>query len=75
MKKVAHKYALEVMKNVTRAYEIYKRNNDTLWPDAIKEERKNFILSFDLKEKYTRIAPGHSYLDFHLIFDIKMDFN
>ena len=31
-------------------------------------------MAFDIKEMDTKIAPGHSYLDCHLIFDVKMDF-
>ena len=31
-------------------------------------------MAFDIKEKNTMIAQGHSYLDCHLIFDVKMNF-
>ena len=37
MKKVTHKYGLEVPRNVTHAYELEKRNNNTLYSDAIKK--------------------------------------
>ena len=34
----------------------------------------NVKFSFDIKEKDTKIAPAHSYLDSYLIFDVKIDF-
>ena len=74
MKKVTHKYGLEVPRNVTHTYELDKRNNNTIWADAIKKEMTILGVSLGIKEKDTNIAPGHSYLDCHLIFDAKMDF-
>ena len=35
---------------------------------------KNTRVTFDIKEKGTKIALGHSYLECHLIFDVRMDF-
>ena len=35
---------------------------------------KNVRVYFDIKKKDTKIDPGHSYLDYHIIFDVKMDF-
>ena len=32
-------------------------------------------MDFEINEKDTKIPPGNSYLDFHLIFDVKMYFN
>ena len=40
MKKVTHKYVLEIPSNVTHTYELDKRNNNTLWADAINKEMK-----------------------------------
>ena len=37
MKKITHKYGLEVPRNVAHAYEIDKINNNTLWVNAIKK--------------------------------------
>ena len=37
IKKVTHKYSLEVPRNVTHTYELDKRNNNTLWADAIRK--------------------------------------
>ena len=73
-KKITHKYGLEVPRNATHTYELDTRNNNTFWADAIKKEMKNVRVDFDIKEKDTKISPGHSYLDCHLIFDVKMDF-
>ena len=63
MKKVTHKYGLEVPMNVTHAYELYKRNINTLWVDAIKKDMKNVRGVFGVKERDTKIDVGHSYLD------------
>ena len=37
MKKVTHKYGLELPRNVNHEYELDKRNNNTLWADAINK--------------------------------------
>ena len=37
MKKISNKYGLEVPRNVTHAYELDKRNNNTLWLYALKK--------------------------------------
>ena len=34
----------------------------------------NFRVAFGVNEKYTKMSPGHSYLECHLIFDVKMNF-
>ena len=41
MKKITHKYGLEVPRNVTHVYELYKRNNNTLGAEKIKKEMTN----------------------------------
>ena len=60
MEKVTHNYDLEVPRNVTHEYATDKINNNKLWEEAIKKEMKNVRLTFDVKEKNTKIAPGHS---------------
>ena len=68
MKKVTHKYGLKVLRNFTHTDELDNRNNNTLWEDAIKKEMTNVRSAFDVNKKNTKIYPGHSYLDCHLIF-------
>ena len=49
MNKFTHKYGLKVPRNVTHSYELYKKNNNTLWEDAIKKETTNVRVAFDVK--------------------------
>ena len=51
IKKVTHKYSLEVPRNVTHTYELDKRNNNMIWEYTIKKEMKYFRLEFDVKGK------------------------
>ena len=53
MKKVTHKYGLEVPMNVKHTCELYKISNNMLWAYTINKEIKNVRVAFDVKEKET----------------------
>ena len=43
-----HKFGIEMPKTVKEALELNKRNNNTLWADAISKELKNIQFAFDV---------------------------
>ena len=49
IKKVTHKYGLEVPRNVTHAYELNNKNNNTLWAGDINKKTANVRVAFYVK--------------------------
>ena len=48
MQKVTHKYGLEVPRNINHAYELDKRNNNTLWSEVINNKMTNVRVAFEV---------------------------
>ena len=51
MKKVSHKYGVEVLTLIEHAYRINRDNKDTLQRDAINKEIRNLKVVFDILAK------------------------
>ena len=54
VRKTTHKYGIEVPTSVEHAYEIDKRNGNTLWRDALKKEMYNVGVAFEILEEGAR---------------------
>eukprot|EP00978_Attheya_sp_CCMP212_P012594 scaffold31500_cov55-Attheya_sp.AAC.3 len=65
---------IEVPKNVADALVIDKRNENTLWEDSIKLEMKNVMPAFKFLEGDMPAPVAYKKIQYHMIFDIKMDF-
>ena len=74
VRKVTHKYGIEVPRSVRQAYEIDQKNNNTFWRDAIQKEMKNVELAFQILENNEKVPVGYAKASGHLIFDVKMNF-
>ena len=74
VRKVTHKYGIEVPRSVQHAYEIDQNNNDTFWTNVIQKEMKNMGVAFQLLENNEKVPMEHAKASGHLIFDVKMDF-
>eukprot|EP00957_Ditylum_brightwellii_P004210 320146-Ditylum_brightwellii.AAC.1 len=61
-------------KTVEDAYEIDKKTGTKCWARAIEKELKNVQLAFNILEKDESVPVGFQHIDFHWVFDIKMDF-
>ena len=48
IKKVSHKYGIEVTTSIEHAYRIDRDNRKTLWRDAINKEMVNLKVAFDI---------------------------
>ena len=70
----SHKYGIEIPKNVEHAKRLDAKNNNTLWWDAICEEMSTVRVAFEEIEE-DGIPRGHTHIDCHLIFDVKLGEN
>ena len=71
--KRSHKFGIEVPCTVKRALEIDRENGNSLWREAIAKEMAAVRVAFKLLDDRQNPPPGHSYMDCHMIFDIKLD--
>ena len=73
--KRTHKFGFEIPKTVERALEIDREMGEhcTLWRDAIAKEMKNVRVAFKIMEDGKDPPPGYSFMNCHMVFDIKLD--
>jgi hypothetical protein len=74
VRKTSHKYGKEIPTSRDHAYEIDKKNGNTLWGDALKKEMMNVGVAFEILPVDGQPPPGWSKVSGHIIFDIKMDY-
>ena len=74
VKKMTHKYGIEVPKTVKEAYALDLKNGNTLWRDAIRKEMTNNRVAFQVLEPGESPSSQHRFVECHMIFDVKMDF-
>ena len=60
--------------NVAHVMEIDRRNNNSLWQDALAKEMINVIVAFEVFDAGERAPHGWSKLTGHLVWEVKMDF-
>ena len=75
MKKVNHKYGIEVPKDYADAVRIDGLNENTFWQDAIKKEMDTIRVTFSFMERGAP-KPEKPWMPSggHVVFDVKMDF-
>ena len=71
--KRSHKFGIEVPRTVKRALEIDRENGNSLWREVIAKEMAVVRVAFRLLADGQNPPPGHSYMDCHMILDIKLD--
>jgi len=69
--KVTHKFGIEIPDSVKRALEIDDETGTTFWKDAIDLEMDKVRVAFKLLDESDDIPPGYTYMQCHLIFDVK----
>ena len=72
VKRVSHKYGLELPTSVKHAHAIDEKNKNTYWRDAINKEMGNLIVAFDILEDDEKLPQGFAKASGHLVFDIRM---
>ena len=71
--KKTHKFGIEMPKTVKEVPELYAKNRDTKWMDAISKEMTNVRVSFDVLKDGDSAPIGHKQINFHLIYDVNME--
>lgn len=74
LRRVTHKYGIEVPTTIEHAFKIDEANNNTFWRDAIEKEMKNVGVAFELLGDGVQAPHGWHKVTGHLVFDVKMDF-
>ena len=74
IQKTTHKYGIKVLTNVAHAMEIDRRNNNSLWQDALTKKMFNVGVAFEVLGAGERVPHGWSKVTGHLVWDVKMDF-
>ena len=74
LRKMTHKYGIEMPTSVDHAMEIDRKNRNTMWKDALALEMYNVGVAFEILEEGQKAPPGWSKASGHLIWDVKMDF-
>jgi Reverse transcriptase (RNA-dependent DNA polymerase). len=72
VKKVTHKYGVELPTTVQEAFDLDKKNGNTLWRDALTKEMENLKVAFDILERGQAPPPGYKKASGHIIFDVRM---
>ena len=65
-----HKYGAEVPRSVELAYELDRKNGNTLWRDAIDKEMTNIGVAFGVLEEGKSAPIGWTKVTGHMIFDV-----
>ena len=74
IRRMTHKYAVKIPKDVEHAHEIDARNGNTLWRDALKKEMYNVGVAFEILDEGVHVPHGWKQVTRHLVWDVKMDF-
>ena len=74
LRKTTHKNEVKIPKDVHHAWELDKRNGNTMWMDVLAKEMFNVGIAFEVLEEKQSAPPGWSKLTGHLVWDVKMDF-
>jgi hypothetical protein len=72
VRKVSHKYGVEVPRTVAQALRLDEENKNTCWRDAIDKEMGNLKVAFDILPKESSPPPGYTKASGHIIFDVRM---
>jgi hypothetical protein len=74
VRKITHKYGIEMPVSVNHAIEIDRKNGNRFWQDAIGLEMVNVGVAFEVLDEDKPVPIGWRKVSGHLVFDVKMDF-
>lgn len=72
VKRVTHKYGVEIPRNIKEAYALDVKNGNTLWRDAVNKEMGNLKVAIDIMDDSEHLPPGYTRASGHLVFDVRM---
>jgi hypothetical protein len=68
-----HKFGIELPKAVKEAFELDKKNGNTLWANTIAKEMRDVHVTFSILPDGQPVPVGYQRIPCHMIFDIKME--
>jgi hypothetical protein len=71
--KRTHKFGIEVPKTVKEALALDRKNDNTLWADAIAKEMKEVCIAFNILPDGHSVPIGYQKIPCHMIFDVKLE--
>ena len=71
--KKTHNFVIEVPKSVAQVYDLDEINCNTLWSDYISKEMKDVSPAFRKLKNGDILPIGYQRVNFHMIFDVKME--
>ena len=74
VRKVTHKYGIEVPTEVEHAKELDMQNGNTMWMDAMAKEMYNVVVAFEVLDEREQALNGWKKTTGHLVWDVKMEF-
>ena len=74
IRKTNRKYGIEIPTSIEHANELDRKNNNTMWRDALNKEMTNVGVAFEILSEGKKAPPGWRGVTGHLIWDLKMDF-
>lgn len=74
VRKVTHKYGIEMPTNIESAISLDRKNGNRFWQDAIALEMVNVGVAFEVLDEGKPAPIGWHKVTGHLVFDVKMDF-
>ena len=74
VRKVTHKYGIEVPTEVEHAKELDMQNGNTMWMDAMAKEMYNVVVAFEVLDEREQALNGWKKTTGHLVWAVKMEF-
>jgi len=74
VRKTSKKYGIEIPTTVEHAYELDRKNGNTMWRDALQLEMYNVGVAFEILEAGKQAPRGWHKVTGHIVWDVKMDF-
>ena len=67
IRKMTHKYGIEIPRDVEHVHEIDARNGNTNWRDALKKEMYNVRVAFEILDEGAHAPHGYKQVAGHLV--------
>ncbi len=71
--KRTHKFGIEVPKTVKEAFDLYHKNGNTFWANAIAKEMKEVYIAFKVLPNGHAVPIGNQKIPCHMVFNVKME--
>ena len=72
VKRVTHKYGIEVPRTVKEFLAFDDHRGNHLWQDVLDKEMSKLRVAFDILDENQHDPPGYSKASVHIIFDVRM---